>query len=486
MLKETATKAVGWSAVNQFLQHGLHFTVSILLARIIAPEDFGTVALMYIFTGFASVFRDGGLSAALIQKKSTTLIDESTVFWFNIGIGALFTTALFLSAPWIAIFYELPILVLLTQIYSLEFFVSSFNSVQVTLFRKNLDFKTPLKIWLISAIISALFGVVLAFKGYGIWALVAMAMANTLIRTIALWILSPWRPLCKFSGSSFRTLFSFGGYLFLSQILNVGYERFYTLLIGKWFGVYQLGIYNRASNVQKLPAESLSKIINQVAFPIFSQANDDSDKLVRGLRFSLRSIMLVNIPMMIGLALVAETLILTLYGEAWRASAPLLSILALSGILFPLHLLNLSVLTSMGHSAKFFRVEIIKKATGVTFLLIGARWGIIGMAWAVLASSCFSFFYNAYYNGKFLNHGAFAQIRDFAPTLFCALPMTALVYYCSTQFQLNPPLQLLALSAIGATTFLLVAYLTRLTALNDSIAFAKSALKRKAATPFKN
>jgi teichuronic acid exporter len=485
MLKQKATKAVGWSAANQFLQYGLHFTVSIILARLITPEDFGTVALMYIFTGLASVFRDGGLSAALIQKKSTTLIDESTVFWFNIGIAALFTTALFLSAPWIAGFYELPILVLLAQIYSLEFFVSSFNSVQATLFRKRLDFKTPLKIWVISAILSALIGVALAFKGYGIWALVAMAMANTLTRTIALWILSPWRPLCKFSGASFRALFSFGGYLFLSQLLNVGYERFYTLLIGKWFGVYELGIYNRASNVQKLPAESLSRIINQVAFPIFSQTNNDSDKLVRGLRFSLRSIMLVNIPMMIGLALVAEPLILTLYGEAWLTSVPLLSILALSGILYPLHLLNLSVLQSMGHSAKFFRVAIIKKATGVTFLIIGARWGITGMAWAIVASSCFSFFFNAYYNGKFLKHGALAQIRDFAPILLCALPMAALVYYCSVQFQLIPILQLIALSAIGAVTFLLVAYLTRLSALHESVAFAKSALKRKAATPVK-
>lgn len=485
MLKQKATKAVGWSAADQFIQQGIQFCVTIIMARLIAPEAFGTVALMYLFTGLASVFSDGGLSAALIQRKSTTVVDESTVLWFNVGIATFITTTLFLSAPWIARFYELPILVPITQIYSLEFFVSSFNSVQVTLFQKRLDFKTPLKIGLISNILSAIVGVTLAFMGYGIWALVAQAMARTLIRTIALWILSPWRPVYKFSSASFHTLFSFGGYMFLSQILNIGYQRFYTLLIGKWFGVYELGIYNRASAVQQLPAESLSRILNRVAFPIFSQTNNDPDKLVRGLRLSLRSIMLVNIPMMIGLALVAEPLILTFYGEAWRASAPLLSILALSGILFPLHLLNLSVLQAMGHSAKFFRVEMIKKTAGIAFLLIGARWGITGMAWAVLASSCFSFFFNAYYNGKFLKHGAFAQIRDFSTTFFCAFPMTALVYYCSTQFQLIPILQLFALSAIGTVSFLLVAYLTRLSALHESVAFAKSVMDRKAATPVK-
>jgi len=473
MLKQKATRAIGWSAVDQIVRQGLFFVISVTMARLVTPEAYGIVALLGLFTGIAGVFVDGGLSSALIQKNDTTLTDESTVFWFNLAVGSIMGVALFLAAPLISRFYGIAVLLPITRIYAAQFFLGACNSVQNTLFSKHLDFKTPLKISFVSTVLSAAIGIFLAWKGYGVWALVAQSMTAALLQATLLWALSPWRPAFTFSAESYRTLFRFGGYLFISYLIDTFYQKCYTLIIGKCYGVYDLGIYNRANSTNQLPTGVLAGILERVTFPIFSQASYDSAFLRRGCRMSVRGTMFLNIPMMLGVVVVAEPLILTLFGPAWAPAIPLLRILALSGILFPLHVINLSVLKAMGYSSKFLKIELVKKIIGIALIMLGAYFGIQGMAWAVVLSSLFSFVFNAYYTGKLLGYGSFQQSRDCLPALSCGIIMAVMVSACDHAMSGPPALRLVILSSGGAITFMLIASLLRIPELAEAISLIK-------------
>jgi len=472
-LKNRVSRAVGWSAADQIVRQGLMFGVSVTMARMVAPEAYGTIALLSLFTSIATVFVDGGLSSALIQKKGVTHTDESTVFWFNVTIGLSMALALFFSAPWIANFYGVPVLKTITQLYSFQFLLGACNAVQNTLFIKKIDFKTPLKINTASTVISAVIGIYMAWKGYGIWALVAQSMSSSILQTIILWAISRWRPAFTFSRQSFNELFGFGGFLFLSWILDAAYLKFYTLLIGKWYGIHDLGIYNRADSTKQLPAGVLSGILARVAFPLFSEANDDPVRLRNGLKLSIRGVMFINAPMMLGIASVAGPLVLTLFGDAWSAAVPLLQILALGAVLRPLQVLNLSVLQAMGHSRLFLKIEILKKTVGTILIILGSRWGVEGMAWAVVVSGVFSFVFNSYHSGKLLDFGALKQMREVISTIICAVLMAAAVTAASTIFQWLPIFQLLVLVSIGVSVYLAAAKIFKVKELDESIRFVR-------------
>ncbi len=471
---QKTTTAIGWSALDQVIQQTLFFAISVTLARLVSPEAYGTVALLQLFTGLAGVFINGGLTSALIQKKDTTHIDETTVFWFNTGVGALMGVALFLGAPWISRFYEIAVLLPITQLYACQLLLAGCNSVHYTLFTKRLDFKTPLKIATTSTIVSAAVGIYLAWKGMGVWALVAQSMTSSILGTLLVWLVSTWRPSLFFSSASFRSLFRFGGYIFLSSLLDTFYLRFYNLILGKLYGAYDLGIYNRADSTKQLPTSVLTGIISRVAFPIYSRSSADLPKLLDVFRLSIRGVMFLNIPMMLGVAVVAEPLILTLFGRAWAGAIPLLQILAIGSILWPLHVLNLSVLMALGHSSEFLRVELVKKGVGIALVVLGACYGMQGMAWAVVISSVFSFIFNAYYNGIHLNHGAWRQVIDFSPALLCGILMAASVLAFAAVIHFQPLLQLLTLSTLGAIFYLILAKALRVPELNTAIGFAKT------------
>ena len=476
-LQQKATRAIGWSTVDQLVRQGLFFAVSVTMARLLAPEAYGTVALLGLFTGLAGMFVDVGLTSALVQKKDTTLTDESTVFWFNVTAGCIMGTVLLLAAPWISQFYGIAILTPIARLYALLFILGSGNAVHNTLFTKQLDFKTPLKISFVSMLLSAVVGILLAWQGYGIWALVAQAMTAAVIQTIMTWALSSWRPALTFSLDSFRALFRFGGFIFLAGMLDTIYNQFYTLIIGRWYGVHDLGIYNRANATKQLPSDTLSGILSRVAYPIFAQVADDHERLLRGVRMSVRGIMFLNIPMMIGIAIVADPLILTIFGPVWAPAIPLLQILALGGILFPLHVINLNVLRALGHSSKLLKVEIIKKVVGVSLIILGARYGIQGMAWAVVMSSCFSYVFNAYYTGKLLGYGSLQQSLDCLPSLSCGIIMAVIVSACDYTISGPPPLRLFILSITGAIAFMLMAKLFKIAELSEAISFVKKRMR---------
>lgn len=460
------------------LRQGLTFGVTIVLARLVTPAEFGTIGLLALFAGIASAFVDSGFSSALIQRQDVTHTDESTVFWFNLLAGVVVALLLWLSGPWIAGFYELPVLEVLVSLLAVNVLISALGAIHATLLTKHLNFKVQMKISGLATGIAGIVAILLAIQGYGIWALAAQIIITTLLTTALLWVFHSWRPAFVFSVVSVRKLFGFGGYLMLAGLLDVMYTRLYSLIIGKVYSVAELGHFNRADGVRQMPLGLMGSVISRVAFPVFSMAAGEPDKLRQGVRFSIRVIMFINIPVMMGISAVAAPLVEALFGAAWVPAAPLLSVLALASIFWPLHVINLQVLKAQGHSALFFRLELIKKVVGTLFLVAGSLYGVIGMVYGILASGLASFYINAYYTRVFLQYGAWQQTKDFLPVLAITAPMAVLVGWMGHVWNATAWVELPVLSLLGAAIFLVLVYLARLPHLSELLGALK---KRKPA-----
>ena len=473
MLVAKAKSAVLWSGADIFLKNGLQFGVSIALARLLSPEEFGTVALLYFFLGIGGAFVDSGLSSALIQKREVTSTDESTVFWFNLSVGSLVALALWAAAPAIAAFYHLPVLAPLTRVMALNIVLGALGSIHGTLLSKRLDFRTQMKISGLATVCSGTVAVAMAWNGFGVWALVAQTLTATVATTALLWAFSPWRPSWTFSLASARRLFGFGGYLLASQMLYTAYSRVYTLLIGKYFSTRELGFYERANSTQQLPASLLSVVMGRVSLPLFSEAAQDKSRLRRGMQLALRGMMLLNVPAMFGIAATAEPLLLTLFGAQWLPAVPLLRVLCLGGVFWPLHGINLSVLMAQGHSHLYFYLEIVKTALGLLFLAAGSLFGVKGIAWGVGCYGAVGFVINAHYTQRHLGYGALAQLRDFLPIIAASIPMALGVYELGEYWHVAPGIKLVAQVVTGVTGFLLTGWLVKLAALRDAVSLLR-------------
>jgi O-antigen/teichoic acid export membrane protein len=459
--------AMLWSGADVFMRQGVQFIVAVILARLLSPEEFGTIALLYLFTGIASVFIEGGFSSALVQKQDASHIDESTVFWINLAMGFFAALILWAIAPWIAKFFGYPILVPLTGILALSLAINSLGGIHLVLFRKRLDFKRPMIVSAVAAIVSGTTAIVLALKGYGVWALAWQTVIASFVSTLLLWVASSWRPSFAFSLKSARSLFRYGSYLMISALLDIAYNRIYSLLIGKLYGVRDLAFYNRADNTKQIPVEVLSGTLARVAFSVFCKVADDKEKLRFGVRSSLKGMMLINLPIMFGLMAAAENVIYVLFGENWLPAVPILQILSFAGVFWPLHVINLTALQAQGHSNLFLRLEIIKKVIGVAFLAIGASFGVIGIAWSQAAFGLVGFFINAHYTKVYLDYGVKDQSLDTLPLLVLSMLMAVIVHMLGLMTELSHyfllPLQVVG----GALVFLVMAYVFRLQALTD-------------------
>lgn len=472
-MKQKALSATLWSGADIFLRQGLQFVVSIILARLLSPEEFGIIALLYLFTGLASIFVDSGFSAALIQKQDITHDDESTVFWFNLAMGALTGIILVLLGPAIAAFYQQPVLVLLINLMALNILVTALGSVHGTLLTKHLDFSSQMKIGAIASVLSGIVAIVMARHGYGIWALAVQTLLASVLNTLLLWYYNAWRPTFVFSIVSAKRLFSYGGFLMFAGMMDVIYSRVYTMLIGKFYGVRELAFYNRADNTKQFPVAILSSILTRVAFPIFSAASGDKNLLRRGVQFAIRGMMLVNIPVMLGLAVVSEQAIQSLFGDNWTAAAPLMQILCVGALFWPLHVINLSVLTAQGHSHLFLYLQVIKNLLGVVFLIVGSFYGVVGIAWSQVFYSIVAFPVNAYYTKRDLDYGVVAQFRDVIPVFLITVPMILVVYFLGEMIHFSPMIELIIMSITGGVIFLGLGWLFKLRALDDALDLIK-------------
>lgn len=478
MIKTKAVSAVLWSGADIFFRQGFQFIVTIILARLLSPEEYGTIALLYLFTGLASLFVNCGFSSALIQMQDITHTDESTVFWFNLGMGITTAFGLWQFAPWIADFYSKPVLIPLMGVLALNLLIGALASIHSILLTKRLDFKVQMRIGVFSAVISGVVAVVLAWQGYGVWSLAWQSLTATVLTTILLWKLNDWRPNLVFSYISIQRLFRFGGYLMFSGLLDTAYNRLYTVLIGKQYGAWDLGIYDRAYGTQQLPAGILTSILSRVTFPIFSAVAENKEKLRSGVRHALRGIMLINIPLMLGLLVTADAVLLTLFGEKWVESAPILRVLCLAGILWPLHVINVNVLMAQGHSRLFFLIEVVKKALGLIILLIAANYGVMAIAWSVVVRSVCGLFINTYYTNIHLEYGAWQQTKDCLPSLSVASFMALLVFGLGGMLSWSTPWVLLTQVCAGTLIYLTGCIIFRVKSFQDVSLLLKEQFSR--------
>ena len=427
-LKSKTIHALFWSFLERFGQLGIQFVISIILARLLLPEEFGLIAMLMIFMAIAQSFIDSGFGQALIQKQNATHIDECSIFYFNIFVGFLAAGLLCLAAPWIAAFYKQPLLAPLTCALSLNLLINCFGLVQTTLLTKHIDFKIQLKVSVIATAISGTIGVTMALYGFGVWSLVAQSLSSNLFRTALLWLFNTWRPSMAFSFVSLRSMFPFGSRLLASGLLDTVFQNIYLVVIGKLFSPASLGFYSRARELQQLPVTNISRIVERVTFPVFSAVQDDKPRLKHCARKALTMLAMINFPMMVGLAIVTKPLVLVLLTEKWLPCVPYLQLLCVVGMLYPVHSINLNILIAQGRSDLLLPLEILKKILIVIAIAVTYRWGIIALIYGQIATSCLSYFLNAYYTGKLINYPLREQMLDFAPYLTISVVMGVGIY----------------------------------------------------------
>ncbi len=442
----------------------MRFVTGIVLARVLFPEQFGLIGMLMIFMAVAQSFLDSGFGAALIQKRDVTQLDICSVFYFNIFVGLTATGLLYLVAPWIAAFYNQPILTPLTRALSLCIMINSYGLIQTVIFTKQLNFKIQTKVGLIAGTLSGIIGIAVAAGGFGVWSLVVQQVSSALFRTICLWFFSSWRPAMIFSFGVIRKMFGFGSRLLFSDLLNRIFDNIYLVVIGKLFSATDLGFFTRADTIQRLPSNTLGVLVGRVTFPVFSSIQDDPTRLKRGVKKALAVLALVSFPMMIGLAAVARPLVLVILTEKWAPCIPYLQLFCVVGLLYPLHVINLNVLTALGRSDLFLRLEIIKKALIIINIAVTWRWGISAMIYGMIVMSIISYYLNSYYTGILIGYSIWEQIRDTFSYLILAILMGIVLYAAGLLPFRNQWIMLLVQITIGIVIYVCMCRLLRLTA----------------------
>jgi teichuronic acid exporter len=463
-LHQKTKSAVLWSMVDIFVNQGLQVLVVMVLARILTPEAFGIVAMLALFIGVAKVFIDSGFSSALIQRQNTTDTDASTVFFFNFGIGTAAALLLCAGAPWIAAFFKQPVLQSLTYVVALSLSIGALGSVHSTLLVKKLDFKTYAKVGLVSSLGSGTLAIVMASQGLGVWSLVGQMLAASIITVIFLWIWHPWRPLWVFSFASLRTLFRFGGYLTGMSLVNVLHTNLYSVLIGKFYSVHDVGIYDRAQKAQNMSGNLIMSVINRVAYPVFSAAAQDKERLARGFSKAQRLVMFLNIPLMLTIIVLADPTVRILFGDQWLACVPVLQILGVAGLMLPMQVFNVNVLMAQGRSDLLFNLMLFKRTVAIGLTVAASFHGILAIAWAQVLASIFALWANAHYTDVFLNYGVFKQLRDLVPYAVASIPAGLGMWALSLVPDWPPYLKVILGAGTGATLYLLTSHLLRVDA----------------------
>jgi O-antigen/teichoic acid export membrane protein len=411
-LAHRALHATWWSALEIAARYGVQLMVMILLARLLTPADFGLIAMLLVFTTVAALLVDSGFGTALVQKQRTSDDDETTVFLSGLAISVLVGGALWLAAPVIAAFYAQPRLVPLTRLLVWVLPLSAFAAVPDALLTQRLDFRARAKAEIIASLCSGTLAVILAWLGFGVWSLAWQSIAAIGMRAMMLWLFSRWRPRGHFRTVSFRGLFGFGSYMLMANLLDTLSVRVQALLIGKFFDSRTLGYYTLAQNTQQAPALLMSGVLNRVGLPIFTIVSKQPGKMVDALRRSLRIALFVFVPCMIGIAVTAKSLVIVLYGARWLSSAPVLSVLALSAVFWPTHLLYVAAVNATGRSHSSFRLALVKRTITLALVVASGPFGPMTVAWAVLASSIFGMLINSLYASRLLGYRALDQIRD--------------------------------------------------------------------------
>jgi O-antigen/teichoic acid export membrane protein len=455
------TNAIIWSSIERFSGQGIQFVLSIVIARLLSPSDYGLIAMLTIFLALAQTFIDSGFTNALIQKKDRTEIDFSTVLYFNIVVAVLVYVIFFITSPFIAAFYNQPILTIIARFSGLNIIISSLAIVQRTKLTINLDFKTQTKISLLSVITGGTIGIYFAWKGIGVWALVIQSLVTTTLTTILLWTFSKWKPLWIFSLNSFKSLFAFGSKILITGLLSTIYSNLYSLVIGKYFSSIDLGNFNRMTSIASFPSKNLTSIISRVVYPIQCKMQDDNRKLTDNFLKLLSISSYIIFPVMTGIAVLSQSLIYVILSSKWLPAAPFLSVLCIAFMWDHIMFLNWQLLGVKGRSDLSLKSEIIKKCCSIIILFATIPFGVTIMSIGLVGYSLIDMIIIIPFVKKVIPNLNYAvEIKSILFPLLLSFAMGIVVFLFSRLFS-NQYICLFVCIIIGFTFYLSLSVLLR-------------------------
>lgn len=466
-----------WSAIDNVVQFGVQFIVSIVLARLLSPDDYGLIGIITIFTTVCTAIINGGFSNALIRTQKPTDEDYNTAFICNLLMSILLYAIVFICSPLIADFFNRQELVALTRVSSFTMIIGALAIVQQARLTKRIDFKTQTKITLIASVASGVIGISLALMDFGVWALVMQGIISQLLRTILLWIYNHWIPSIRFSKESFNRLFGFGWKMMASSILDSLWTQLYQVVVGKFYSPATLGQYTRAKQFSTMFSSNLTTVIQRVTYPVLSDIQDEKERMVAAYRKIIKTTMFMTFALMFALGAVSEPLLYCLIGPKWHESATYLPLICLVSSLYPLHAINLNMLQVQGRSDLFLGLEIAKKIIGLAPLFIGAFVGIFPMLYTTVITSIISYFLNSYFSGKLLGYSSWMQLRDIAPSFFISLSMAVIVFclrFLPFSNWLILPMQIL----LGIIVFFFLCKITKIEEYKEVINMIKPVLNK--------
>ncbi|QTE67399.1 lipopolysaccharide biosynthesis protein [Clostridiales bacterium] len=428
---DTKSKVVSglvWRFAERIGAQGVSLIVSIVLARLLEPNVYGTIALVTVFTTLLNVFIDSGLGSALIQKKEADDLDFSSVFYFNVVICLVLYLIMFLASPAIAQFYNNLSLVPIIRVLCLTVVVSGIKNIQQAYVARTMQFKRFFFATLGGTIGAAIIGIYMAYKGYGVWALVAQQLFNITMDTIILWITVKWRPKKMFSFDRLKGLLSYGWKLLASALIDTGYKELRQLIIGKMYTSEDLAFYNRGRQFPSLIMDNVNTSINSVLFPTMSQVQDNKGRVKDITRIAIKNGMYIMAPLMIGMAVCAEPIVRLVLTDKWLDCVPYMRIFCITFMLYPIHTANLNAIKAMGRSDIFLKLENIKKAIGLLLLFSTMWFGVMAMAYSLLVSAFLGLVINSWPNRKLQNYTLKEQVKDVLPNISLATVMGLCVY----------------------------------------------------------
>ena len=428
-LKKKATAGMAWSALQRYSTMFIQFISGIILARLLTPYDYGCIGMLTIFMVLSETFIDGGFGSALIQKKQPTHEDYSTIFFWNIGMSAFLYAILFFSAPAIARFYHIPLLCDVLRVQGVILFIYAFNIVQRNQLQKKLNFKVLSIVTISTSIISLTITIIMAYHGFGVWSLVTQHILTALIPALVFWFYIKWRPKLIFSWKSFKELFSFGFYMFLTSLLNQFGNQFQGLLIGRFYNASTMGLYSKAYATEKLASSSISQVMTQVTFPLYAQVQDDKVKLASMIKQLTMSLAFITFPLMFILLLCAKPIFILLYSERWLDSVPYFQVLCLAGLAYCLQSVNFQSISAIGKSKTLFVWTLVKRIIGISFVVIGLLIaGMKGLLAGMVINTWFSYAVNIALVSKHIGYKWWNQLKDIMPVMVVSI-VAALVSY---------------------------------------------------------
>ena len=428
MDNENVVKGFIWRFAERCGAQLVSFIVSIVLARLLVPEDYGTIALVTVFTVILQVFVDSGLGTALIQKKDADQTDFSTVFFFNLVWCLVLYGLIFFLAPFISGFFSLPEFATVLRVLGLQIIVSGVKNIQQAYVSKNFMFKKFFFATLGGTLGAAVLGIWMAYHGFGVWALVTQQLFNVIVDTIILWITVKWRPTREFSWNRFKVLFSYGWKLLASSLLEAIYNNIRQLIIGRVYSSGDLAYYNRGRQFPDFIISNVNSSIDSVLLPTLASVQDKREQVKQMTRRAIKLSTYIIAPLMLGLASVAEPMIRVVLTEKWIPALPYLRIFCITFMFYPLHTANLNAIKALGRSDLFLRLEVLKKIIGIVVLLLTMKLGVLAMAYSLLFTTLTSQIINSWPNRKLLNYGYMEQVKDIMPNIALACVMGVIVY----------------------------------------------------------